>query len=89
MQAPTKYKLAISVKTAKALGLEIPATPRAGADGRVETDPELPYSSISRDDVATLTDPSVASLPRIRGLVCRFNSICEELMTRLSGMVIT
>jgi hypothetical protein len=24
-----------------------------------------------------------------RGLVCRFDSSCEELMTRLSGMVIT
>ena len=57
--------------------------------GRLSTDPELPYSSISRDDVATLTDPSVASLPETRGLVCRFNSIGEELMTRLSGMVIT
>ena len=57
--------------------------------GRLSTDPELPYSSISRDDVATLTDPSVASLPETSRPCMSLQQYLRGLMTRLSGMVIT
>jgi hypothetical protein len=75
-------------------GLSSPARlpERTGGEEQAQQQLQLAVVELAKavnSAAAAITDRSVALTPRTRGLVPRLNSVCEELLTGLAGMVVT